>query len=176
MTRKEVAEIFSLMMMAWPNAKMFERGLEGLGQTIELWTACTSDIDFWTAQRATIKLCKECKFPPSIAEFRERAEKVSEEINGRISAAWRMIRSEAWGGRSNQDIYDQLPADSLSRKAIDLIGGPDALSTRISENMERWNYEEWERACRSLLRNQTALPGTNRPGINGAKQIGGRQK
>ena len=171
-----MTEIFSVMLLAWPNAEMFKGGIQKLGPTIELWAACTSDIDFWTAQQAVIKLCKECKFPPSIAEFRERVEKVNSEIDRRVSNAWQAIRMEGMIGDTNQEIYERLAPDNLSRRAIDMIGGPNALSIPMPGGSERWNYEAWERAYRSLLRQQSSLAGASRPAIGGPKQIGGRQK
>ena len=71
MTKTEMTEIFSIMMLAWPNHRMFDPGT--LKQTVELWAACLSDIDFDLGRQAVIRLCRECKFPPSIAEFREQA-------------------------------------------------------------------------------------------------------
>lgn len=50
MTRKEMTEIFSVMLLAWPNAEMFKGGVQKLGPTIELWTACLPDVDFWQGQ------------------------------------------------------------------------------------------------------------------------------
>lgn len=176
MTKQEMTEIFSVMLLAWPNAEMFKGGIQKLGPTIELWAACTSDIDFWTAQQAVIKLCKECKFPPSIAEFRERVEKVNAEISSRISSAWQQIRTEGMLGYTNQEIYDSFTPDSLPRRAIDMIGGPNALTIPVSNGMECWNHEAWEQAYRSLLRQQNSLTGASRPAIGGPKQIGGRQK
>lgn len=42
MTKKEMTELFSVMLLAWPNAEMFKGGVAKLGPTIELWTACLS--------------------------------------------------------------------------------------------------------------------------------------
>ena len=53
-TTKEMTEIFSVMLLAWPNAEMFKGGVAKLGPTIELWTACLSDVDFWLGQQAVI--------------------------------------------------------------------------------------------------------------------------
>lgn len=176
MTKQEMTEIFSVMLLAWPNAEMFKGGIQKLGPTIELWAACTSDIDFWTAQQAVIKLCKECKFPPSIAEFRERVEKVHAEIDRRVSLSWNEIRTAGMLGDTNQEIYDRFNPESLTRRAIDMIGGPNALSIPMPGGAERWNYEAWERAYRSLLHQQNSLAGASRPAIGSPKQIGGRQK
>lgn len=84
MTRKEMTEIFTVMSLAWPSAEMFKGGVERLGPTIKLWTSCLPDVDFWTAQQAVVKLCRECKFPPTIAEFKASAEAVQAEIQQAI--------------------------------------------------------------------------------------------
>lgn len=42
MTKKEMTELFGVMLLAWPNAEMFKGGVAKLGPTIELWTACLS--------------------------------------------------------------------------------------------------------------------------------------
>lgn len=174
MTKKEMTEIFSVMLLAWPNAEMFKGGMQKLGPTIELWTACTMDVDFWTAQQAVIKLCQECKFPPTIAEFREKTEKVNSEIRERVSLAWNEIRNAELFGHTLQELYDSHHPDSLTRRAIDAIGGPEALVIHISEKVSRWNYDAWETAYISLIRQQKALAGASRPAIGGPKQIGGR--
>ena len=72
MTNKEMSELFSVMMLAWPNAEMFKGGVAKLAPTIKLWTSCLPEIDFWTGQQALIKLCRVCKYPPTIAEFKSR--------------------------------------------------------------------------------------------------------
>ena len=79
MTRAEVTEIFAVLMMAYPNAEMFKApdkdSLKAkLAPTITLWTTCLRDIDFWAAQQAVIRVCQTCKFPPTIAEMREKYE------------------------------------------------------------------------------------------------------
>lgn len=92
MTRKETTEIFSLMLLAWPNAEMFKGGVQKLAPTIELWSACLPDIDFWLAKRAVVKLCRESKFPPTIAEFRAQAESVMGDVQGQIDFAWNIVK------------------------------------------------------------------------------------
>ena len=87
MTNKEMTELFSVMLLAWPQAEMFKGGITKLGPTIELWTTCTRDIDFWTGQQAVVLLCKTSKFPPTIAEFRQQAEAVETKISGCINGA-----------------------------------------------------------------------------------------
>ncbi|MBR2943371.1 MAG: hypothetical protein IKB82_08235 [Clostridia bacterium] len=176
MTKKEMTELFSVMLLAWPNAEMFKGGIQKLGPTIELWTACTTDVDFWTAQRAVLKLCKECKFPPTIAEFREKVESVESDIRTEISHAWQIIRMEAQLGRTNEEIYDALQPGGLARMAIDAIGGPSAMTRQLGSGESMWNYYEWENAYKQLIRRQPAIEGSRNAAIGGPKQIGGMQK
>ena len=68
------------MLLAWPNAETFKGGIKKLAPTIRLWTASTMDVDYWTGQQAIIRLCKICKFPPTIAEFREQAKAVNKDL------------------------------------------------------------------------------------------------
>ena len=93
MTRAEMTEIFSVFMLAWPNAETFrasskEELTAKLGPTITLWAACLRDVDYWTAQKATVKLCQTCKFLPSIAEMREAAEAVNREVSNQAREAF----------------------------------------------------------------------------------------
>lgn len=86
MTRREMSELFLLMRLAWPNAPMFQP--DKMKPTIILWAACLPDVDFLTGQAAVVRLCRECKFPPTIAEMREAAEGVRKEIESRVTNAY----------------------------------------------------------------------------------------
>ena len=92
MTKKEMSEIFAVLLLAYPNAETFKGGIQKLGPTISLWATCLQDVDFWTGQQAVVKLCRECKFPPTIAEFREKAEAVTSEVKERIDVAWNHLK------------------------------------------------------------------------------------
>lgn len=92
MTHKEMSEIFAVMLLAYPNAEVFKGGIAKLGPTINLWVTCLPEIDFWTGQQAVVKLVRECKFPPTIAEFKEKAEKVQAEVRARIDQAWNYLK------------------------------------------------------------------------------------
>ena len=119
MTKKEMTEIFSVMLLAWPNAEMFKGGVAKLGPTIELWTACLSDVDFWLGQQAVIRLCRECKFPPSIAEFKEKADNVQQEIRSRIDLDWNDIKFSRLLDKAPQEWYQRLPPNSDVKAVID---------------------------------------------------------
>lgn len=50
MTKKEMSEIFAVLLLAYPNAETFKGGIQKLGPTISLWATCLQDVDFWTGQ------------------------------------------------------------------------------------------------------------------------------
>lgn len=114
MTKKEMTEIFSVMLLAWPNAEMFKGGVAKLGPTIELWTDCLSDVDFWLGQQAVIRLCRECKFPPSIAEFKEKQTTSSRKSGHALT--WSGTRSSSpacWISRRRNGIRGYPPIATL---------------------------------------------------------------
>lgn len=183
MTRKEMTEIFSVMLLAWPNAEMFKGGLQKLGPTIELWAACLCDVDFVIAQKAVVLLCKECKFPPSIAEFRDKVDIVHGEITARVDTAWDKLMLGLRLGRSPQEIYNKLPRDSRTRSAIDAIGGPGEIvvtetvefANGRTEKIDQYNYHAFANAYKHALRQARAIDDTRHKAASfGAKQIGGK--
>lgn len=162
MTNKEMAEIFSVMLLAWPNAEVFKGGIAKLGPTIKLWTSCTADVDFWTGQQAVIRLCKTCKFPPTIAEFREQVDAVNNKIKALTDSAFLELRNTELLHRSLENYYKGLPDGSLSKKAIDLMGGVAALTLSHEHNgktYHQWNVSGFERACAAVIRGMPTLVG-----------------
>lgn len=145
MTKKEMTEIFSVMLLAWPNAEMFKGGVPKLGPTIELWTACLSDVDFWLGQQAVIRLCRECKFPPSIAEFKEKAEAVQQEVRSRIDLEWNQIKFSHVLDASPEEWYRGLPPDGAVKAVVDALGGVSGLGSS-------WNYYEFRDMYEKLIR------------------------
>lgn len=167
MTRKEVTELFSVMLLAWPNAEMFKGGVQKLGPTIELWAKCLPDVDFWTGQQALIRLCQVCKFPPTIAEFREQVEGVNNSIDERASFEWSLIRMELELGKSPREIFDGLHPESLSRLAMISMGGPE----KIFLDCGFFNYYGFKEAIRNAIMSQSALPGNNHQRVgSGSRQ------
>lgn len=157
MTRKEMTELFSVMLLAWPNAEMFKGGVQKLGPTIELWAKCLVDVDFWTGQQALIRLCQVCKFPPTIAEFREQVDGVNNSIRERTSLEWSLIRMELDMGKTPRQVFDGLHPESLGRLAMISMGGPE----KIFQECGLLNYYGFEEAIRDAIKSQGALPGTN---------------
>ena len=161
MNRAEMTEIFAVLMLAYPNAEMFkatsQQALkEKLAPTITLWTTCLRDMDYWTAQRAAVKVCQTCKFPPTIAEMREAAETVLHETRSEIEHAYLMARNEVnLHGGNLSDAYSALP--QRSQKVIDAMGGMDKF---LPEDAVMFNMSGFEQTYERLLRNNPiGLPG-----------------
>jgi len=155
-TRKEMTEIFSVMMLAWPNAEMFKGGISVLGPTIELWTACTEDIDFWTGKQAVLKLCRSSKYPPTIAEFIGKAKEFKDEVREFVMETFWALNSEQILGGTCESFYKSLPAESPAKMVIDAMGGYQYLT----DNDDSWNIEGFRRAyCAMLRANNTSLLG-----------------
>ncbi len=162
MTNKEMSELFSVMMLAWPNAEMFKGGTNKLAPTIKLWTSCLPEIDFWTGQQVLIKLCRVCKFPPTIAEFREQAEVLEQEIKSSIGMIQNDIRNAKFFYGSLERWYGQLPCGSLTRVLVDRMGGVNALlesHTHNGETISLWQWDKLEKEYRKFLREKKTLPG-----------------
>lgn len=127
MTHKEMSEIFAVMLLAYPNAEVFKGGIAKLGPTINLWVTCLPEIDFWTGQQAVVKLVRECKFPPTIAEFKEKAEKVQAEVRARIDQAWNYLKLDMDFGKTPEEAVARLSEGTDIRRVIEAMGGPSRL-------------------------------------------------
>ncbi len=166
MNRKEVTEIFGVMMLAFPSAELFKGGLEKLKPTIELWTSCTTDIDFWTGQQAAKELCKTSKYPPTIAEFREQAEQFMQRMTLYLDEVERRIKQGAYMLGSLDAYCDSIPQGDIVRAAIGDIGGPSCLIRRLSNGDEIWEFDPLRRAITQRLRQKTPLPGSDRMALS----------
>ncbi len=158
MTRKEMTEIFTVMSLAWPNAEMFKGGVERLGPTITLWTSCLPDVDFWTAKQAVVKLCRECKFPPTIAEMKEAAEAVHKDIEAFVRHSFERLKTGELLCGSLAKYVSDLPGDCPLKIVIKAMGGTDALVERW-DGGARWNYEGFKNTYTALIRKDPALVG-----------------
>lgn len=150
MTKKEMSEIFGGMILAWPNAEMFRGGLPKLKPTVELWASCLPEIDLQTGQQALRELCRKCKFPPTIAEFRMEAEALKERMEAAAWTAWDRLKSDSTL-TSLQEAYDRLPPHDLTRTAIDRMGGPTHLIRRFEDGEEIYQTYEFVDTYRRLL-------------------------
>lgn len=172
MTTKEMTQIFSVMMLAWPNAEMFKGGTEKLKPTIELWATCLADVDFWTAQQTVKRVCRACKFPPTIAEFREQAQGVRDELECQTEAAIDTIRGFPFLFGSLEAGYHQLPNQSPIRMAIDAVGGPKALVKSLASGARIWQWEMFRKAYINQIYKSDILPNSSRQAISAARRGG----
>ena len=124
MTHKEMSEIFAVMLLAYPNAEVFKGGIAKLGPTINLWVTCLPEIDFWTGQQAVVKLVRECKFPPTIAEFKEKAEKVQAEVRARIDQAWNYLKLDMGLGKRRRRLWRDCRRERISGASLRLWVAP----------------------------------------------------
>ena len=163
MTNKEMSELFAVMMLAWPNAEMFKGGTAKLAPTIKLWTSCLPEIDFWTGQQVLIKLCRVCKFPPTIAEFKEQAEVLNKEIDSAVNDMMWELRSASMMHGSLDAWYASLPEGSIKKAVVARMGGPQGLyETHIDNEGKPFSFWRWgalETEYRALLREKKTLPG-----------------
>lgn len=155
MTEAQMTELFTVMTLAWPNAEMLKGGIQKLGPTILLWANRTRDIDFWIGQQAMAHLCDTCKFPPSIAEFREQAQKITERIRAKVNAVFDEIKLYDTTGEGVEGWYRQLPANSIERATVNAMGGPAKL---VTDDGLRWNYRLYEQTFNRLIRSRDAKP------------------
>lgn len=184
MTHKEMSEIFAVMLLAYPNAEVFKGGVAKLGPTINLWVTALPEVDYWTGCQAVAKLVRECKYPPTIAEFKTKADAVQSEVMTQISSAWNWVKTEIGVfGESPHEFFVGLPEDSGIRRAIEMIGGPDCIVIKEEhtfgdghkEMVEEYNYRKFVEAYEKVLRQTNALSGGPRKAVgSGVKQIGGK--
>lgn len=132
----EMSELFALMMLAWPNAPMFQP--KQMEATVRLWTVCLPDMEFLTGQAAVIQLCRTRKFPPSIAEMGETEEGIRKGIEDEIHNAVLSLRN----GRR---YFSNTRPDRIE-KAIARMGGEGRLWIPINEREAMFNIEEFRDA------------------------------
>ena len=161
MTNAEMTELFAVMRLNYRNAKMFEGGLASLAPTIKLWTTMLPEVDYWTGQRALYRLLRSCKYPPTIAEFKEAADEVAAELRGKYRNLESVLKMHCLAsGKTVRELYPELGASDPARRVIDEMGGPDAMG---SDNDHRW--KQFEQAYYRLAKKEspaqalTALPG-----------------
>ncbi len=173
MNRKQMTELFAILMVAYPGAEMF-RGETGrdlksaLGDTVTLWTACLSDVDPWIGRRAVLELVKTCRFAPTPAELRAAAGKAEEEVRQEIRDAYLAARNEAmiW---DRETALRRMPA--RSRQAVEAMGGMDAFSPPGSSSFDMEGFlETYERLLRST---PEQLPGARAPRLVEGRQAPG---
>ena len=92
MNEKDVIGILALFKAAYPNSykDLKKQALQGI---ISVWTSQLADVPPVIGSLATHKLISICKFPPSIAEFREMVAKIK--LEAKDAVIMRMHRLDA---------------------------------------------------------------------------------
>jgi len=155
MTDKEMSEIFSVLLMAYPNAECFKGGKEKLLPTIKLWTSSCSDIDFWTAQKAVNQMISSNKFFPAISEFKDAAKAITDEIELRSECLYLQIRN-AYDLFPPKTAYSRLSPDG--KRVVDAMGGLQGITTTDGK---AYRYSDIKKAFLSMIK-FPALPGEKR--------------
>ncbi|WP_409969583.1 replicative helicase loader/inhibitor [Bengtsoniella intestinalis] len=145
MTKLETSEIFSLMMIAWPNAEMFRGGLSKLDVTITLWHRCLGGTDRWIGQCVAYELCKTNKFPPTIAEFLEKCTELTQFHTYEVYRLLNQVKRGSYMYEDLQEFVNTLPTSSLLSQLIFAMGGASNL-VKPAGDKQRWNLEAFEMA------------------------------
>ena len=156
MTELEMTELFGVMILAWPNAELFRGGIKKLEPTIRLWSARTEDIDSWLGGQAIVRLIDTCKFPPTIAEFRDQAKTVADEIRQNINHVFRQAKFYEHTGKGLNEWYRLLPEGSAEKITVGAMGGPAKM---VTDDGLCWNYELYARTYNRLIRNSNPITG-----------------
>ena len=169
MTRAETTEIFAAFMLAYPHAEMFKAPsrqalMDKLAPVITLWAACLKDVDFWTGQQAAARAIRAHKFPPTIAEFREQAERVRREAEDEARAAYLTARSMIFAlpYATADEVLAHMPA--RAKKTIDAMGGLGAFCPPDCDMLDMEGFVATY--GRLLRRNPVGLPGGGKLGLN----------
>ncbi len=155
MTKKEMSEIFAALLLAYPNAEVFKGGIQKLGPTIDLWTASLPDVEYWIGKLAVIRLVRENRFPPTIAEFREKSETVKAEISAEAEDAWGELRvkMKLLGLPPAEAVAHELTPEVV-RRAVEFMGGPQALVKTYPDGGTAYAYTEFIDAFHRAARQQ----------------------
>lgn len=132
MSVAEILRLFSLLLLAYPNAEMFKGDIKKLKPTALLWSNCLQDIDFWLGKKAAMKLICESKYPPTIAAFREKAEEIRRENDACIRFQWNYFRqlTDLYG---MAEALDTFAPDAEIRKALAMTGATETALPAYSE-------------------------------------------
>lgn len=161
MTKKEMSEIFAVMLLAYPNAEIFKGGIQKLAPTIQLWVSCLPDVDFWEGQQAVYSLVRECKFPPTIAEFREKVDFVRKKTESGFDLLLNSLRNAEFLYGDLETYYQHL-GPCVDKYTIDRCGGISSLYREWEENGHKhlcWNAEKIKAAYLDVIKTGNRLTG-----------------
>lgn len=158
MTALEISEIFTVWAINWPNAEMFQGGVDMLNMRCKLFAQHFSDIDYWDGLCGAALSLETRKYAPNIAEFAEDIKAAKEKIRQEIDQAYLNARSailmaESFGEDPEQAI-ERLPA--RSKTVITVMGGYDAF---VPPGQNYFNMDGFVRTYNGLLRKRNLLTG-----------------
>lgn len=153
MTTVEILEIFAPLALAYPNAATFKGNMEAIELTANLWSSCLPDIDLWLGQQTTMRLILESKFPPTIADFREKAGQIKAEIDVKIKFQWNFLMQNVRLYGLDRAIAEIDPRSDVSN-VIALMGGSQKLLQQNGYAAFKTAYERFLHRTKS----PTAIP------------------
>lgn len=143
MTAQEFATISAAIRAAWPSANIMPDR-----QSKEVWWTMLSDLDYKSCLMALKEHMSTCKFPPSIAELREKTAGMTQVPVRDWGEAWedvmRAIRFK--GMYREQEALEQL--DEITKKCVNRIGFQNlCLSENITADRANFRmiYEQEQR-------------------------------
>lgn len=134
MTTQEFATISAAIRAAWPSANIMPDR-----QSKEVWWTMLADLDYKPCLMALKEHMSTCKFPPSIAELREKTAGMTQAPVRDWGEAWedvkRAIRFK--GMYREQEALEQL--DEITQKCVRRLGF-QSLCTSENETADRANF------------------------------------
>lgn len=165
MTNSEMTEIFTVLKINYRYDKMFRDGeTDTLLPTIKLWTTALADVDFWTGQQALIVVLRECRYPPTIAEFHEAAERVTQELNRQASDVFTDIRTGELLHGTLEAYYATLLPGNKVKAVIDRMGGTQNLVREVMDGYA-WNLEAILATAKEVIKDRKKLLAGGKPAL-----------
>jgi len=160
MTRKEIAEIFSLWSLNWPSAEMFQGGADLLNARITLYASRLQDVNYWYGRQGALVSIDTRKFPPTIAEYKEDIAAVVARSKRQVDFLFNQVINQihflAGAGKPVEIILGEMPP--VGREIIDRMGGWKAFAP---DNEPFYNRKGFEEAFLCLQAEKERLPSGN---------------
>jgi len=121
----ESLALIEILAAAYPNQKQFTDPAQTV-KTAKVWASLLEDIPAKLALEAVKKHCMLSKFPPSIAEIRERATEImNPETEITAADAWGHVTKaiREYGNYRESEALDGLP--EIVKKVVTIIGWKD---------------------------------------------------
>lgn len=158
MTALEISEIFAWWALNWPNAELFQGGVEMLDLRCKLYATQLSDVDYWDGLLGAALSLKTRKFAPTIAEFAEDIETAKAKVNSEIENAYLQARSAIhlteFSGETAEQAIKKLP--KRTQTVIRVMGGLEAF---MPPDKDYFDMNGFYRTYETLLKRQNMLTG-----------------